>query len=161
MNASVISIEKLSHRYHRQWAIKDISITVEKTGIYGLLGANGAGKSTLMNILCGVIAPTSGMVQIKGVNIRLQPIEAKKHIGFLPQNPPLLKELTIREYLGFAADLRFIPASKRAAMIEAAMEKCHLTHYQNRLIKNLSGGFQQRVGIDTGHHPRTSICCTR
>lgn len=147
MNTSIVSIRQLSHKYQKQWAIQDINLEVRQTGIYGLLGSNGAGKSTLMNILCGVIAPTSGTVMIQDVNIREQPIAAKKYIGFLPQQPPLLKELSVREYLLHTAHLRFIPKDKIKVRLETALDKCKLAHFQNRLIKNLSGGYQQRVGI--------------
>lgn len=147
MDSSIISIQGLWHKYQKQWAIQDISLSVSDIGIYGLLGSNGAGKSTLMNILCGVIAPTKGTVIIKGLDIRKSPIEAKKYIGFLPQQPPLLKELTVREYLVHASHLRFIDRDKVKSSVNAALEKCALTHFQHRMIRNLSGGYQQRVGI--------------
>lgn len=147
MESSIISIQKLWHKYQKHWAVQDINLEVKSTGIYGLLGSNGAGKSTLMNILCGVIAPTSGTVLIKDFNIRQEPIAAKRLIGFLPQQPPLLKELTVREFLLHAANLRFIPKDQIKNKIESALQKCRLVDYQNRLIKNLSGGYQQRVGI--------------
>ena len=89
MEEAIVKVEHLSHRYSVQWAIRDINFEITKNGIYGLLGSNGAGKSTTMNIMCGVLKQTEGDVYIKGVSMRENPVEAKKHIGFLPQVPPL------------------------------------------------------------------------
>jgi ABC-2 type transport system ATP-binding protein len=147
MNESIISIAGLWHKYQKHWAIQDITLDVQHNGIYGLLGSNGAGKSTLMNILCGVMSPTQGTVRIQGFDIRQEPLKAKKFIGFLPQQPPLLKELTVRQYLTHAAHLRFITPKEVPVKVNEALAKCQLEGYQNRMIKNLSGGFQQRVGI--------------
>jgi len=109
MKEPIIRVKDLSHRYNVQWAIKDINFEFKETGIYGLLGANGAGKSTLMNIICGVLNQTDGDVFINGINLREKPVEAKKHIGFLPQQPPLQMELTIEEFLTYCANLRLMP----------------------------------------------------
>lgn len=147
MSEPIIKVENLSHKYAVQWAIKNIDFQIGDTGIYGLLGSNGAGKSTIMNIVCGVLKPTNGEVYIKGVNMRENPIEAKKYIGFLPQKPPLLLELNIQEFLEHSANLRRIPSNKIAEAIDEVLEKCSITNYRKRLIKNLSDGFQQRVGI--------------
>ena len=116
-------------------------------GIYGLLGSNGAGKSTLMNILCGVLRQTKGEVFVNGVNMRKNPIDAKRHIGFMPQQPPLYNDFTVEEYLSYAADLRYIPEKNVKEAVERVLELCNITHFRNRLIKNLSGGYQQRVSI--------------
>ena len=89
MEESIVKVEHLSHRYSVQWAIRDINFEITKNGIYGLLGSNGAGKSTTMNIMCGVLKQTEGDVYIKGISISQNPVEAKRHIGFLPQVPPL------------------------------------------------------------------------
>ena len=99
MNESILKIENLSHRYSVQWAIRDINFEINKNGIYGLLGSNGAGKSTTMNIICGVLKQTEGSVSIKGIDMRKDPVQAKRHIGFLPQIPPLHPDLTVEEYL--------------------------------------------------------------
>ena len=99
MIQSIAKIQNLSHRYTKDWAIKDINFEIEESGILGLLGSNGAGKSTTMNILCGVINQTSGDVFIDDINVRENPVEAKKLIGFLPQKAPLHLELTVDEYL--------------------------------------------------------------
>jgi ABC-2 type transport system ATP-binding protein len=130
-----------------QWAIRDIDFEITANGIYGLLGSNGAGKSTTMNIMCGVLKQTEGNVYIKGVNMRDNPVEAKRHIGFLPQKPPLHTDLTVEEYLRFCARLRHIPANELERSISAVMDRCAIAHFRKRLIRNLSGGYQQRVGI--------------
>lgn len=147
MTEPIIKVENLSHKYSIQWAIKNIDFDISECGIYGLLGSNGAGKSTIMNIICGVLKPTNGRVVIKGKDMTLFPIEAKKHIGFLPQKPPLLPDLNIQEYLTHCANLRRIPDNKVKKSVDEVLEKCAITNFRKRLIKNLSGGYQQRVGI--------------
>lgn len=147
MKAPIIKVSNLSHRYNVQWAVKDISFEFNSKGIYGLLGANGAGKSTLMNIMCGVLNQTHGEIHINGINLREHPVEAKKHIGFLPQQPPLQPELTIEEYLTYCAHLRLMPDAAIKQAVQEVMEKCKISHFSKRIIKNLSGGYQQRVGI--------------
>ena len=108
MEDIIVRVEHLSHRYSIQWAVRDVSFEIPRHGIYGLLGANGAGKSTVMNIMCGVLKQTEGDVIIAGVNTKRDTIAAKKHIGFLPQKPPLYQDLTVEEYLTHAADLRWV-----------------------------------------------------
>lgn len=147
MSESIVKVENLSHRYSVQWAVKNINFELTKNGIYGLLGANGAGKSTIMNIMCGVLKQTQGEIFIRGVNMRLDPVTAKQHIGFLPQKPPLLIDLTVEEYLEHAAHMRLMEEKKVKEAVEEAMEKVGVTHFRKRLIRNLSGGYQQRVGI--------------
>lgn len=147
MQDNIVTIEGLSHRYSADWAVKDISFEINKHGIVGLLGSNGAGKSTTMNILCGVLSQTEGKVLIEGINMREQPEEAKKRIGFLPQNAPLYLEQTVDEYLTFCAHIRFIEKHKVKAAVDAVKEKCGVAHFSKRLIGNLSGGYRQRVGI--------------
>ena len=122
----------------------------------GLLGSNGAGKSTTMNIICGVLNQTQGDVFINGINLREDPVEAKKNIGFLPQQPPLYTDLTVGEYLRHAAFLRLVEPDKVDEAVDLALEKCSITHFRDRLIKNLSGGYQQRVGIAQAivHNPQ-------
>lgn len=144
---SIIKVENLSHRYSVQWAIKDINLEIPGKGIYGLLGSNGAGKSTLMNIICGAIKQTVGKVYICGMEIGTNPVEAKKHIGFLPQQPPVYGELNVEEYLRYAAELRNVPDNAIPAAVDRVLELCRLTSFRKRLIANLSGGYQQRVGI--------------
>lgn len=147
MEKSIVKVEHMSHRYSVQWAVRDISFEIPQRGIYGLLGSNGAGKSTIMNIMCGVIKQTEGNVYINGKDTRLDPIGAKLHIGFLPQKPPLYGDLTVEEYLSHTADIRWVPEQNIKAAIDEVLDLCAISHFRKRLIKNLSGGYQQRVGI--------------
>lgn len=152
----LVAVEHLSHRYSKDWAIYDINLELGGSKIVGLLGSNGAGKSTMMNIICGVLTQTEGRVLINGYDINRQSVEAKRQIGFLPQKPPLHTDLTVEEYLEYSANLRLIDKKKMRRSIEEAMYKCDITHFRKRLIKNLSGGYQQRVGIAQSiiHNPK-------
>lgn len=147
MGEPVVLVKDLSHRYSVQWAIKDINFEISKNGVYGLLGSNGAGKSTTMNIMCGVLKPTRGEIFIKGISLRKEPVKARMHNGFLPQKPPLQSELTVKEFLRYCANLRKIAPKEITHAVSEVMGQCKLEHFQNRLIRNLSGGYQQRVGI--------------
>ena len=147
MEESIVKVEHLSHRYSIQWAIRDINFEITRNGIYGLLGSNGAGKSTTMNIICGVLKQTEGDVYIKGINLRENPVEAKKHLGFLPQKPPLHMDLTVEEYLVHCANMRLIPTHEVQGAVKDVMGRCGISHFSRRLIRNLSGGYQQRLGI--------------
>lgn len=147
MEESIVKVENLSHRYSAQWAIRDIDFEITQNGIYGLLGSNGAGKSTTMNIMCGVLCPTQGDVYIQGISMQKNPVEAKRNIGFLPQYPPLNPDLTVEEYLTYCSDLRHIPSRQVSAAVRDVMERCGISHFKKRLLRNLSGGYQQRVGI--------------
>ena len=156
MSTPIVEVKHLSHRYSVDWAIRDINFSIDKTGILGLLGSNGAGKSTTMNIICGVLNQTEGDVFINGIDLRKDPVEAKKNIGFLPQKPPLHPDLTVDEYLVHCAVLRRMESSQIRAAVDKAKERCAIGHFSKRLIKNLSGGYQQRVGIAQAivHNPR-------
>lgn len=156
MENTIVTVKNLSHRYSVQWAVKDVSFDITDKGVMGLLGSNGAGKSTTMNIICGVLNQTEGDVFINGINLRENPVEAKKYIGFLPQKPPLYNDLTVEEYLTHCAHLRLMEPSKVAEAVEVALKRCSITHFRDRLIKNLSGGYQQRVGIAQAivHNPK-------
>ncbi len=144
---TIVEARHLSHRYAAQWAIRDINFEISRKGILGLLGSNGAGKSTTMNIICGVLNQTEGEVFINGINLRKDPVAAKKFIGFLPQRPPLYAELSVDEYLTYCARLRMVEPREVRKAVDAAEAKCGITHFKKRLIGNLSGGYQQRVGI--------------
>ena len=159
MNQSIVKIENLSHRYSRDWAIRDINFEIGQVGILGLLGSNGAGKSTTMNILCGVLNQTEGRVYIDGIDLREQPEEAKKLLGFLPQNAPLHLDLSVREYLTYCAHIRNIDPQKVASAVSEVMEKCGVAHFGKRLLRNLSGGYRQRVGIAQAiiHQPKLVV----
>ena len=147
MDVAIVKVENLYHRYSSQWAIQDISFEINQTGVLGLLGSNGAGKSTTMNIMCGVLKQTKGEVYINGVSLRDNPVEAKKHIGFLPQKPPLHMDLNVDEYLTHCAYLRSVDPKNIKAAVEKAKDKCGIMHFSKRLVRNLSGGYQQRLGI--------------
>ena len=147
MKEPIVRIEHLSHRYSIQWAIRDISFELPGKGIYGLLGSNGAGKSTTMNIISGVIKQTEGKVFINGIDTRQAPVAAKRCIGFLPQKPPLYGDLTVEEYLQHSGRLRWISKKDLGKAVDEVLERCGIAHFRKRLIKNLSGGYQQRVGI--------------
>lgn len=159
MNQPIIKAVQLSHRYTSQWAIRDIDFEIPVKGIYGLLGSNGSGKSTMMNILCGVLKPTRGDVFINGIDIRKDAIGAKGLMGFLPQRPPLHIDLTIEEYLTHCAGLRLIPRAEQKQAVNKVLDQCGITHFRKRLIRNLSGGYQQRVGIAQAiiHNPQLVV----
>ena len=155
----ILKVENLSHKYNSNWAIRDINIEINGTGAVGLLGSNGAGKSTTMNIMCGVLNQTEGNVYINGRNIREEPELAKREIGFLPQQPPLYPDLSIDEYLTYSAELRMIPKNKIREAVKDVKERCGIGHFSNRLIRNLSGGYKQRVGIAQSiiHQPKLVV----
>jgi len=156
---SIVKIENLSHRYTRDWAIRDINFEIEKVGILGLLGSNGAGKSTTMNILCGVLNQTEGKVYIDGIDLSEQPEEAKKLLGFLPQEAPLHLDLTVDEYLTYCAHIRNVEKHRVNAAVNLVKEKCGVAHFGKRLLRNLSGGYRQRVGIAQAiiHQPKLVV----
>ncbi|MBO9631579.1 MAG: ATP-binding cassette domain-containing protein [Chitinophagaceae bacterium] len=156
---SIVQTVGLCHRYATAWAIKDINIDIKKKGIFGLLGSNGAGKSTTMNIICGVLKQTQGDVFINGIDKKKDPLAAKMQIGFLPQVAPLYLDLTVREYLNYTGKLRSLEAGALKSALEEVMEKCGVTHMQDRLLKNLSGGYRQRVGIAQAiiHKPKLVV----
>ena len=142
----MIKIEHLVKHYGKIKAVNDISFTIEDGEIVGFLGPNGAGKSTAMNILCGYLSSTDGSAEINGIDILENPIEAKKQIGFLPEQPPLYPDMTVNEYLNFIYELKGTNLKKD----EHLAEVCRVTsieHVRDRMIRNLSKGYKQRVGI--------------
>ena len=143
----MIQVENLVKKYGSHTAVDHLSFTVEKGQIYGFLGPNGAGKSTTMNVMTGYIAAGSGTVKINGYDILKQPEEAKKCIGYLPEVPPLYTDMTVREYLLFVAELKKVPKKERKDHVSEIVEKIQLTDMQKRLIRNLSKGYKQRVGL--------------
>lgn len=144
---TVIEINNLVKKYGDHVAVDDLSLTVEPGKIYGFLGPNGAGKSTTMNIITGYLGATSGEVKINGHDIFKEPEEAKKCIGYLPEIPPLYVDMTVREYLDFVAELKKLEKSLRKRYVEEAMETTGITDVANRMIRNLSKGYRQRVGF--------------
>lgn len=143
----MIEVKNLVKKYGDHTAVDHLSFQIEKGKIYGFLGPNGAGKSTTMNMITGYIASTEGTVSIDGHDILEEPKKAKKCIGYLPEQPPLYFDMTVLEYMKFAADLKKIPKDKKKAMIEEVMDMVKITDMKNRLIKNLSKGYRQRVGL--------------
>lgn len=143
----MIEVTNLTKKYGDNVAVDHLSFRVEKGQIYGFLGPNGAGKSTTMNMITGYIAPTEGTVAIDGRDIQKEPEEARRRIGYLPEMPPLYMEMTVEEYLSFAAQLKKIPRADQKARIEKGMEMTGILEVRGRLIRNLSKGYRQRVGL--------------
>lgn len=143
----MIEVENLTKNYGKIQAVKGISFTVNENEVLGFLGPNGAGKSTTMNMLVGYLPMTSGTVKINGIDISENPKEAKKHIGYLPEIPPLYTEMKVIEYLKFVAGIKGIKKEDREFQIERAMSRLKITDKKNRVIKNLSKGYKQRVGF--------------
>lgn len=155
----LIEVEQLYRYYDNHLAVNDVSFTLEKGEILGFLGPNGAGKSTTMQMICGNLAPSSGQVRINGIDILDNPKEAKAELGYLPENPPVYRELTVDEYLTYCARLHGLKKDKVKVAVDSARERCGLAEVGGRLIGNLSKGFQQRVGIAQAivHNPRVVI----
>lgn len=143
----MIEISHLTKKYGTHVAVDDLNLTIEPGRIYGFLGPNGAGKSTTMNMITGYLGATEGIIKINGFDILAQPEDAKKCIGYLPELPPLYMDMTVEEYLLFAAELKKIPKEKRKPYVEDAMATTKITDMKGRLIKNLSKGYRQRVGL--------------
>ena len=143
----MIQVENLVKRYGDHLAVDHLSFTIEEGKIYGFLGPNGAGKSTTMNIMTGYLGATEGTVKVNGHDILKEPEMAKKSIGYLPELPPLYMEMTVLEYLEFAAELKKIPKNERKGQIDGVIRLAKLKEVENRLIQNLSKGYRQRVGL--------------
>lgn len=144
---TVIEVKNLVKKYGSHAAVNDLSFTVETGKVVGFLGPNGAGKSTTMNMITGYIAPTEGEVLIDGIDIMDEPELAKKNIGYLPEIPPLYPDLRVREYLSFVADLKKVPKKERDIEVHKIMSKTKTLDVSERLIKHLSKGYKQRVGL--------------
>ncbi len=143
----MIEVKHLTKRYGNHVAVNDLNFTIDKGKVYGFLGPNGAGKSTTMNIITGCLGATEGEVLIDGHSITEEPMQAKRLIGYLPEQPPVYMDMTPAEYLDFVARAKGIPAKERAQQIETVTEKTRIQDVRNRLIRNLSKGYRQRVGI--------------
>jgi len=143
----LIQVTALSKSYGGHRAIYELTFSVEKGKIYGFLGPNGAGKSTTMNIMTGCLAPDSGRVRIGGHDIQAESIEAKRLIGYLPEQPPLYGDMTVEEYLGFVAGMKGLCGAEKRGEVQEAMEKTGVTDVSRRLIRQLSKGYKQRVGV--------------
>ena len=143
----MIEVKNLVKKYGNHLAVDHLNFTIEEGHIYGFLGPNGAGKSTTMNIMTGYLGATEGEALINGHDILKEPEEAKKQIGYLPELPPLYMDMTVREYMEFAAELKKIPKAKRAESIDDVEKLVKIKDVEKRLIKNLSKGYRQRVGL--------------
>ena len=143
----MVEVINLSKQYGAVKALDNISFRLEKGGIYGLLGRNGAGKSTTMNIMTGYLEPSAGDVLINGISMIDRPVEAKRHIGYLPEIPPLYIDMTVKEYLRFAAGIKGIKPARVKEEVERVVSFTGLDKVFNKLIRNLSKGYKQRVGL--------------
>lgn len=159
MDTATVEASALTRLYGGREAVSDVSFVLNKGEVLGFLGPNGAGKSTTMKMLTGNLAPSSGSVRICGIDIIENPKEAKALIGYLPEQPPLYRELTVDEYLTVAARLHRVSRSHIRKAVQVAKERCGLTDMSKRLIENLSKGYQQRVGIAQAiiHNPMVVI----
>lgn len=155
----MIEVRGLTKKYDERVAVNAISFSVAKGEILGFLGQNGAGKSTTMKIITGFMPASEGTVKVDGLDVFEQPLEVKRKIGFLPENPPVYNELLVSEYLDFIVHLRQVPKAERKAKVARAIERCQLGDVQGRLIGNLSKGYRQRVGIAQAivHEPEVVI----
>ncbi len=143
----MIQVESVTKKYGQRIAVDHLDFLVNKGEILGFLGPNGAGKSTTMNIITGYLSATEGSVKLDGHDILEEPQEVKRHIGYMPEQPPLYVDMTVRDYLSFVADIKGVPRARRRENIEKAMERTTITDMRGRLIKNLSKGYKQRVGL--------------
>ncbi len=143
----MIQVENLVKKYGNHIAVNHLSFTIEKGKIYGFLGPNGAGKSTTMNMITGYMGATGGTIKIDGIDIVKNPEKAKKNIGYLPEIPPLYTDMTVKEYLIFAAELKGLKKTEKNENVKKVMKMVGLTDVESRLIRNLSKGYRQRVGF--------------
>jgi ABC-2 type transport system ATP-binding protein len=143
----VIQAESLSRSYGDRWAIRDVSFQARPGEILGFLGPNGAGKTTTMRVLAGFLAPTSGRASVAGFDVVEKPLEAKRCLGYLPEVVPLYEDFTSREYLKFVARLKGVEGRKVDAAVDQAMSQCGVADVADRLLRNLSRGYRQRVGL--------------
>jgi len=143
----VIQADSLSRSYGDRWAIRDVSFQAQQGEILGFLGPNGAGKTTTMRILSGFLAPTAGQASVAGYDVVEKPLEAKRRLGYLPETIPLYEDLTTREYLTFVARLKGVERRKVDGAVDRAMTLCAVTEVADRLVRNLSRGYRQRVGL--------------
>ncbi len=143
----MIEIQNLTKRYGQIKAVNNLNFTVEKGEILGFLGPNGAGKSTTMNIITGYLPSSEGTVKVCGYDIMESPKEVKKRIGYLPEQPPVYMDMTVKDYLDFVADLKLVDKKQKKSQLSDIMELVKITDHRNRLIKNLSKGYKQRVGL--------------
>lgn len=156
---TLISAKQLTRYYGKHCAVNNVSFELEKGQIIGFLGVNGAGKTTTLQMLCGNLAPNSGEIVINGFDMQTQPKSAKRSLGYVPDTPPLYKDLSVQEFLRYCAQLHGVPKADIAAAVKLAEARCGLTEVSERLIGNLSKGYQQRIGIAQAivHNPDVII----
>jgi len=156
---ALIQVTALNRYYGKYHAVNDFNLTLHKGEVLGLLGPNGAGKSTTMQMLTGNISPSSGDIVINGVDLLEEPLEAKRNIGYLPEQPPIYRDMTPVEFLNYCATLHDIPKNQQTKSLENTVERCGLGDVKNKLIGTLSKGYQQRVGIAQAilHQPELVI----
>jgi len=143
----VISVQHLSKRFGSYTAVDDLSFEVAPGEVLGFLGPNGAGKTTTMRMVTGFLPPSGGHVVIDGCEMSREPIQAKRRLGYLPENPPVYPELTVRQYLQFVAEIKDVPRARRRACVDRAMDRANVSDVANKRIAALSKGFKQRVGL--------------
>ena len=155
----MIEVENLTKRYGPTLAVSDVSFQVQKGEILGFLGPNGAGKTTTMRIITGFLSPSAGRVSVAGIDVAESPLEAKRHIGYLPENPPVYTDMTVNEYLAFVSRIKGVPRGELKKRIGEVSEKCSVADVQHRQIGKLSKGYRQRVGLAQAliHNPDVLI----
>lgn len=158
-NIPLLQAENISRRYGPLTAVDGVSFTLARGEVLGFLGPNGAGKSTTMQVLTGNLAPSAGRIRVNGIDLLDAPRQAKAHLGYLPEQPPVYPELSVDEFLGFCARLHRLPRTRRGDLVARAKTRCGLTAVGRRLIGNLSKGYRQRVGIAQAilHNPAVVI----
>jgi ABC-2 type transport system ATP-binding protein len=155
----MIEVENLTKRYGPTLAVSDVSFQVQKGEILGFLGPNGAGKTTTMRIITGFLSPSAGRVRVAGIDVAESPLEAKRHIGYLPENPPVYTDMTVNEYLAFVGRIKGLPRAELKKRVGEVNEKCAIADVQDRQIGKLSKGYRQRVGLAQAliHNPDVLI----
>ena len=147
IDSPVISVQHLTKRFGSHTAVSDLSFDVGAGEVLGFLGPNGAGKTTTMRMVTGYLPPSQGRVVIDGCELLQSPIEAKRRLGYLPENPPVYPELTVRQYLTFVAEIKDVPRARRRACVDRAIDRANVREVANKRISALSKGFKQRVGL--------------
>src|SRR6266516_4629259 len=155
----MIEVEGLTKRYGPTLAVSEVSFEVRKGEVLGFLGPNGAGKTTTMRVITGYLPPSAGKVRVAGVDVVEEPLEAKRHTGYLPENPPVYPDMTVVEYLAFVARVKGLPRGEVKKRVDEVSEKCAITDVRERQIGKLSKGYRQRVGLAQAliHNPDVLI----
>src|SRR3989338_1513311 len=155
----MITVQNVTKSFGKTRAVDNVSFKIEKGEIVGFLGPNGAGKTTLMRMLTGYLPPAEGKIIVAGHDITIEAMAAKRKIGYLPETPPLYPDMTVKDFLRFAAKIKDIPAGKLNATVEETLEKCHIADVKNQVIATLSKGYRQRVGMAQAiiHDPEVLI----